>query len=199
MSPPSVGTPGAAYVLRDGSSVHVRPLRPDDRDELLRLLCAMSDESRYSRFFGGGTDLVRAAANGADVDFRHRFGLVATAPGQAGFVAHAMFVQTSPGRAEAAFEVRDDFQGRGLGSILLSRLAEYAASVHIDTLEASVLAGNQKMMDVFRDSGRLVFSHADHGVFSIDMTTRMVPGLGAKGPAQPRPTVPLLSGLRTVG
>ncbi len=162
-------------VLRDGSTVRIRPLRPEDYSELLRLLESLSLESRYFRFFGGGPNLTGAAKDWANVDYRGRFGLVATAGPNREIIAHALYIATQPGRAEAAFEVMDAYQGRGLGSILLGQLAEYAASVGIETFEASVLAGNRKMIEVFRDSGFPVRMHADSGVTMAEFPTSLTP------------------------
>ncbi len=165
----------ADVVLRDGSTVRIRPLRPEDYSELLRLLESLSQESRYFRFFGGGPNLAKAARDWANVDYRERFGLVATAGPNREIIAHALYMATQPGRAEAAFEVRDAYQGRGLGSILLGQLAEYAASMGIETFEASVLAGNRKMIEVFRDSGFPVHTHADSGVTMAEFPTSLTP------------------------
>ena len=161
----------ADVVLRDGSTVHVRPLRPEDKDELLRMLEGLSDQSRYFRFFGGGPDLDRAAADFADVDYQRRFGLVATAGPKHEMVAHALYISGSPGRAEVAFEVREDYQGRGVGSILLGQLAEYAASAGIEAFEASVLRANGKMIDVFRDSGFPLRKRMDEGIIVAEFPT----------------------------
>jgi acetate---CoA ligase (ADP-forming) len=57
------------------------------------------------------------------------------------------------GRAEVAFLVRDDFQGRGLSTLLLERLAGIAAGIGFVGFEAEVLSENQAMINVFRDSG----------------------------------------------
>lgn len=48
-------------VLRGGGTVDVRPVAPADAEPLTAFLGAMSDQSRYLRFFGGGVDLGRAA------------------------------------------------------------------------------------------------------------------------------------------
>jgi acyl-CoA synthetase (NDP forming)/GNAT superfamily N-acetyltransferase len=161
----------ADVVLRDGSTVHIRPIRPADENQLLRLLEGLSDQSRYFRFFGGGPNLPRLAADFADMNYRSRYGLVATAGPKQEIVAHALYMTTAPGRAEAAFEVQDAYQGRGVGSILLGQLAEYAASVGIDTFEASVLNANRKMLDVFRQSGFPLRTRMDDGLIFDEFPT----------------------------
>ena len=99
--------------LRDGSTVHVRPARPDDRDALLDFLTALSPDSRRFRFFSLGTNLQTAATWAAEVDYEKRYGLVATSGPDQHVVGHAAYELTDGDRAEVAFEVADEFKGMG--------------------------------------------------------------------------------------
>ena len=92
---------------------------------------------------------------GSRVDYEHRFGLVATSGAAHRIVGHAGYELTNGDRAEVAFEVADDFQGRGLGTILLVHLAEAAEEQGVAIFEASVLPENYRMAEVFRESGFL--------------------------------------------
>ena len=80
------------------------------------------------------------------------------------------------GPAEVAFVVRDDHQGRGLGSILLEHLAAAARERGMRRFEAEVLAENNQMVRVFRDAGYQVSREFADGVlhleFDIDPTER---------------------------
>jgi len=175
-SPSAALYPGhreADVVLRDGRTVRVRPLRPEDHDLLLELLRGLSAESRYFRFFGGGANIERAAADWARVDYHERFGLIALAGTSQQVIGHALYVVTTPGQAEVAFEVADEYQGLGLGSILLGELAEYAASAGVRAFEASVLPDNRRMIEVFTDSGFRVRTRRDAGVVSADFPTSL--------------------------
>jgi len=165
----------ADVVLRDGSTVRVRPVRPDDRAALLALFRSLSETSRARRFFAGVSDrfLEEAAHRLVDVDYVSRFGLVATAGPEQELIGHACYIQTGPQRAEVAFTVADAFQGRGLGTILLGQLAEIGASNGIREFEADVLPENHPMIDVFRQSGFPVevAVHRDgiHAVFPTEL------------------------------
>jgi hypothetical protein len=64
-------------VLRDGATVQVRPIRPDDEARLLSFLRLLSPDSRLLRFFSAGVDLSAAAQRDANVDYGRTFGLVA--------------------------------------------------------------------------------------------------------------------------
>src|SRR5688500_9645180 len=80
----------ADVALRDGSTIHVRPVRHEDEAAIAELLRGLSEESRYLRFFSGGANLERAAEEAARVDHRNRLGLVATAGADGRVVAHAI-------------------------------------------------------------------------------------------------------------
>jgi len=142
-------------VLRDGSTVKVRPIEPDDEERLLDFFRSLSEESRWLRFFSFIKDKLLAAEahREATVDQMRTFGLLAMTGGNDRVVGHALCSAVEEDRGDAAFAVADDYQGRGLGTILLGQLAQVAASNGIRVLEADVLASNHKMVGVFRRSG----------------------------------------------
>src|SRR5688500_16892631 len=157
----------ADVVLRDGSTVHVRPVRPrDDREALKKFLDRLSPDSRSLRFFSLGVNLDGAAQWAADVDYQRRFGLVALGGRRQAIVGHASFNRDDPDddRAEVAFEVADAYQGNGLGTILLAHLAEAAQEQGVSVFEAEVLPHNHRMVEVFRESGFAVRTRSDPDV-----------------------------------
>jgi acetate---CoA ligase (ADP-forming) len=139
-------------ILRDGSAVRVRPLEAGEEPALLRLVESLSADSLYARFFGIPTP-ERAVASLADCARPGDVALVAQGGADRSIVAHAGAFRLGPDRAEAAFLVADEWQGRGLGSVLLSRLAVAARQRGIATLVAEVLPGNEAMLAVFERSG----------------------------------------------
>jgi predicted CoA-binding protein len=68
-------------------------------------------------------------------------------------IAAASYTAVSADCAEAAFAVADTFQGKGLGTLLLERLAALAERAGIRRFQATTLASNTQMLEVFRDSG----------------------------------------------
>jgi GNAT superfamily N-acetyltransferase len=136
----------------------------------------LSERSRALRFHGalGDAALVRSATQAAHVAEGDIFGLVATSGADERIVGHALYAPLHEGRAEVAFTVADDFQGRGLGTILLGQLAEIACSRGLHTFEAHVLPDNHSMLAVFRESGFPVRTHAGPGeiraTFPIELT-----------------------------
>jgi acetyl coenzyme A synthetase (ADP forming)-like protein len=161
----------ADVALRDGSTVHVRPARPDDREALLAFLRELSAESRRLRFFSPGVNLSSAADWASAVDYEQRYGLIATSGKHHRIVGHAAYERTDGDRAEVAFEIADDYQGRGLGSILLAHLAEAAQEKGVEVFEATVLPDNYKMAEVFRESGFAPQIRSNPDLLAIDFPT----------------------------
>ena len=113
--------------LRDGSTVHVRPVRSGDREPLQTFFEGLSESSRAFRFFSGGADMSSATGIAVDVDYADHYGLVATRDEPTHVVGHGMaYTRSGRERAEVAFAIADELQGHGLGTILLAHLAELA-------------------------------------------------------------------------
>jgi acetate---CoA ligase (ADP-forming) len=140
-------------VLRDGSTVRVRAMRPDDDKALLGLFTSLSEESRWLRFFSPTKGAALAAEAHRETNLDHTFGLLALSGPDERVVGHAFFAALDEHRAEVAFTIANDFQGRGLGTILLGQLAEVAEANNIQMFEAEVVAANHAMLHVFRESG----------------------------------------------
>src|SRR5215204_3914387 len=128
----------ADVVLRDGSTVNVRPVRAEDAPAVRAFFERLSPRSIALRFFCGFPDLDRAAGWETEPD--------------------------RPGRAEVAFAIADAMQHNGLGTILLGQLIEAAAQAGVAVLSAEVLPQNQHMLHVFGDSGIPVTTHTLPGV-----------------------------------
>ncbi len=165
-------------MLRDGSTVHVRPVRPGDREALKTFLERLSPDSRSLRFFSLGVNLDGAAEWAADVDYDLRFGLVALSGTRQAVVGHATWNRsdTADDRAEVAFEIADAYQGNGLGTLLLAHLAEAAEERGVSVFEAEVLPHNHRMAEVFRQSGFAVRTRSGPDVLRIEFPTEMSEG-----------------------
>ena len=158
--------------LRDGSTVHIRPVRADDRARVLSFLKAMSAESLYFRVFG--TANVESLTDWSmNVDYADRYGVVATTGADEDVVAHAGYVRTNEHSAEVAFEVADALHGYGIATIMLAHLAGVAARNGIAKFRAVVMADNYKMAEVFRDSGFPTSLNFSKGVSTITMPTEL--------------------------
>lgn len=158
-------------VLRDGSTVAVRPVRAEDEHAIAAFFAALSLESRVFRFFAAVANVDSLAATMARVDYRSRYGIVATSGAGDAIVGHAMYVEISPRKAELALAVADAYQGRGLGTILLGQLAEAAAAAGFDVLEAIVKPENHRMLDLLRESGFPVVARSEPGEVHAEIPT----------------------------
>jgi acetate---CoA ligase (ADP-forming) len=162
----------ADVVLRDGSTVHVRPVRADEGEQIRTFLEGLSPESIGFRFFGA-PDLNWVTAWSVDVDYADRFALVAVHGATPAIVAHAAYVRTHDDRAEVAFLVADSFHGQGIATILLAHLASIAEVHGITTFTAEVLPHNHKMIEVFRESGFRVDMRATPDAIAIELPTSL--------------------------
>lgn len=173
----------ADVVLADGSTTHVRPIRPDDADALQAFHVAQSERSTYLRFFAHlerlpDRDLHRLVT----VDHVDRVALVAVATDAddveriIGVARYDRLVGEAPEEAEVAFNVSDAHQGRGIGSVLLEHLAAAARERGVRRFVADVLPQNGRMIAVFREAGYAVTQQTEDGVvsvgFDIDPTDR---------------------------
>jgi acetyl coenzyme A synthetase (ADP forming)-like protein len=143
----------ADVALRDGSIAHIRPIRAEDEPHLLAFLLDLSADDRRMRFFSLANDLARTVHDKVDVDYVHSLGLVATVGSPERMVGHALYAPAGDARAEVAFAIAAEYQGRGLATMLLGQLADAAAANGIDTFEAIVLPENRRMLSVLRESG----------------------------------------------
>ena len=128
----------ADVLLRDGRPCHMRPIRSEDADALAQFHRSLSPETVYYRFFAPYPELSeRDLERFTNVDYVDRLALIATQNQQ--IVGVGRYDRVDSHSAEIAFTIRDDHQGRGLGSVLLEHLAAAARENDIDRFVAEVL------------------------------------------------------------
>jgi RimJ/RimL family protein N-acetyltransferase len=139
------------------TSLRVRPLGPDDREPLAAAFEALSPESRYQRFLGPKPRLsARELTALTDLDHLDRDALAAFEAGSGRLVAVARYAVHPDGhdRADIAVTVLDDWQGRGLGTMLARAIVHRAESSGIARLTATTFADNARCRALL---GRLGF------------------------------------------
>ena len=142
---------GASVVLRDGSRVRLRPGHRSDRELLLRGFERLSPESRYRRFLAAMPELSEEVVRYLTEVDHHDHEAIAALDEQTGEgVGVARYVRDPqrPDVAEFAVTVIDDWQEKGLGTLLLEVLGARARAAGISSFTALMLASNQEMMDV---------------------------------------------------
>src|SRR6185437_14404576 len=158
-------------VLRDGSTVRIRAMQSSDEAGLYSLLTSLSEESRWLRFYCLQNSAGLAAEARREINLDHTFGLIACSGAEERVVGHAFYVGIDEQRAEVAFTIANDFQGRGLGTLLLCQLADVATANGIKVFEAEVVAANHAMLHVFRESGFPIEVNASAGQLHVVFPT----------------------------
>jgi acetate---CoA ligase (ADP-forming) len=156
-------------VLRDGTTLRIRPVRPDDDNGLLELFRRMSEQSLYYRFMSVPRLDLQQIAKLSQVDYDQQFVMVGECGAPLAAVAGYYRNDRDGSRAEVAFAIPDALQGRGIGTRMLERLAEIARERGLRAFDAYVLGENRRMMDVFLESGFEVSQVLEHGVFHVSL------------------------------
>jgi acetyltransferase len=144
---------GLGERLRDGTTLRIRPLRPEDRPILHDIAAHMSQEDLRLRFFTPVKGLTEAvAARLSQLDNHRELALLAERDGMAVAVAH-FFADPDKSRAEFAIAVRSDWKRRGVGYLLMTRLIDIARQGDIGEFVAEVLRENEPMLQMCRKLG----------------------------------------------
>jgi RimJ/RimL family protein N-acetyltransferase len=152
--------------LRDGGRLHVRAIRADDTGRLTAFHRKLSPESIIFRFFRYVPELLpKDAERFTHVDYENRMALVATTGEGDGeeILGVVRYDRTGPDTAEVAFVVDDHWQGHGIATALLHRLAAYARDRGFTTFVALTMGNNIRMIEVLRNSGFPCTSRVESG------------------------------------
>ena len=165
--------------LKDGTIVTVRAVRPDDGDKIHKAFKSLDRATVYSRFFGYKADVTEAElAHITGVDFERDVALLVTiGSGEdemviGGVSYFAVDSDVPGGSAELAFTVEEEYQGQGIASSLMRRLAEIARQKGLGQLEAEVLTANLPMLNVFHDSGLPMTLRQDDDIVHVTLSLR---------------------------
>lgn len=145
-----------SLIMRDGSTAAIRPAEPTDATLLQQFVSRLSPESRRHRFFSESLPPVEAVASLChSSDPCSQFTLIVTRmwEGQQHIIAAGSYWAKDAQTAEVAMAVDDGFHGKGLGTLLLERLAIVAIRHNYSHLWAVTHADNLAMREVFRESG----------------------------------------------
>jgi acetyl coenzyme A synthetase (ADP forming)-like protein len=167
-------------ILRDGGSILVRAVTPEDKPLLLELFRRLSPTSVRHRVFGVKTQLSEKELTYlTELDFVKHVGLAAMLRehGEERMIGVGRYHRIHAAAAEAgaaaevAFAVVDEHQGRGIGTVLLEHLARAARAQGIEQLHAEVMGDNAQMMHVFAESGFAVHSSLESAVYHVAFPT----------------------------
>jgi RimJ/RimL family protein N-acetyltransferase len=156
--------------LRDGAQIEIRPIGPDDREELAAGMRRLSPESRYRRFFTPASELSETQLTYlTEVDHHDHEALVALDPETGHGIGVARFVRSPADAetAEVAVAVADSWQGRGVATALLDRLSERARTEGVRRFSADILAENRPMLELIGELGDAHVIERDRGTVAV--------------------------------
>ncbi len=163
---------GAPVALRDGSQVRVRQGHRSDMELLQRGFEHLGPESRYRRFLSPVPELTEAMARFlTEVDHHDHEAFIALDVETGEGIGVVRYVRIAERRdaAEFAVTVVDDWQRRGLGTLLLEVISARARAEGITTLTALILAYNRATMELLNSFGPVRIVDRDSGTLEIEM------------------------------
>ncbi|CAN5263232.1 hypothetical protein BH09MYX1_BH09MYX1_17850 [soil metagenome] len=145
------------HVLRDGTKIVLRHIRPEDAAELRRGFSELSPESRYRRFFGALRPLDdRTLAYLTDVDGDAHVAIIAVTESldlksERGVgIVRFVRLEGDDEAAEVAVTVVDDMQRKGLGTLLSHVAIRAARERGIKRFKGEVLVENAALVEALR-------------------------------------------------
>lgn len=162
-------------VLRDGATALVRVARPEDREGLREFFDRLSPESKRRRFFSESAPsptLIELLCDCSDPSTRLTLVVLRTVKGKPAIIATGSYLARDAASAELAIVVEDAFQGRGLGTLLLERLAILAVRHGLTRLWALTLAENRRIIEVLRHSGFPIRERVEGGYVEVDLSVK---------------------------
>ena len=192
---PQDSAEAGGVILRDGTTATLRPVEPADASLLRAFVENVSKEARLRRFFGD-VPVEVASAHLLESHPPERLALLVLTGEEPRVIAHGEYIRNAPDSdaAEVAFLVDDAYQGRGVGSLLLERLALVAARHGVRSFYAPTEAGNRAMRGLFRSSGFPVREERDGG--TVEVSFSILPNRESVTRASARERVATVASLR---
>jgi acetyl coenzyme A synthetase (ADP forming)-like protein len=160
-------------ILRDGSTAAVRIATSQDAGRLAEFFKSLSPESRHHRFFSAGLpspELVHSLCDSSKPEVLLTLLITRQMSGDERIVAAGSYIAKGEKSAEIAMAVQDEFQGKGIGTQLLERLALLAARSGFSRFWAVTQVDNRSMIDVFHHSGFQLTDKADGPYLELDFS-----------------------------
>ena len=154
-------------LLTDGTTMEIRPARPQDAEAVRAMHAAMSPDNMYLRFFSMSPRAAEQEAKRVcrEPDSDHAALLAWQDDRLVGVAAYEP--AGNPGVAEVAFAVPDDMHGRGIASLLLEHLVWQARQHDLRAFTAETLGENSAMLRVFADAGLPVKRRIAEGMVEL--------------------------------
>lgn len=156
-----------------GFHLFLRPVKITDEPLLKDFFYSLSDKSLHRRFMSWRTDIPHERLQDfVIIDYTKEISILAIIGSQENEIILGLGqygVDEATHSAEVAVAVRDDYQGRGIGSELLSYLTYLAKREGLLGFTAEVLVENRPMLQVFEQGGFDITRQAEAGVYHLKM------------------------------
>ena len=159
-------------VLKDGTKVTIRPIKPTDEVLLQDFFYSHSEEAIYRRYFHSVHAMPHSKAQAlVNVDYKNSMAFVATI-GDIGFekiigVARYAVDKSNPDMVEVAYIVHEDYQKKGLGTLLQQKLEQYAEKMGFKGVVGYLFQDNMAMLKTFAKRGPYHGEVEDAGVIKV--------------------------------
>jgi acetyltransferase len=158
--------------LRDGTTVTVRPVRPEDEPAHSEFISRLSPEDSHFRFFHYVRSMPHTQlARLTQIDYDREMAFVATRGGPDGRPETLGVVRTVADpeneTAELSIVIRSDLKRRGLGAALMRKAVDYCRSRGTRTVAGDVLGGNESMLQLARALGFTVAKTEEEGIVRV--------------------------------
>jgi acetyl coenzyme A synthetase (ADP forming)-like protein len=168
-------------ILKDGSSIFLRPIRASDARSWLGFIGRLSPYDKYLHFQHTAKGMnLDDAVRFCTVDYKDTFAFVAEVLREPDIdiVATGKYCRLPDlHSAEVLFVVEHGYQGRGLGTAILEQLANVARENGIDTFEADTISGDERAASIFKSYGFNITGEiqagVNHVVFPITRTEKI--------------------------
>lgn len=155
--------------LKDGSSVFIRPVRPEDEELYRKFFETVAPEDLRLRFFAPVKEFTHAfLARLVQLDYSRAMAFAAVEPAS-GEILGAVRLHADPDHrtGEYAIIVRSTLKGRGLGWVLMKRIIDYARVDGIETIKGEVLKENTTMLDMCQALGFTIRTSPDDDAIAV--------------------------------
>ncbi|HTT53709.1 MAG TPA: GNAT family N-acetyltransferase [Streptosporangiaceae bacterium] len=160
--------PSTYALLTDGTTVEIRPPRPDDLNAVWDMHTQMSTQNLYLRFFGVSTAAAEQEARRiCRPPAPDRGALLALLDGRLIGCGSYELIDTGSQSAEVALSVADDMHNRGIGTLLLEHLVSLARARGVRVFVAETLTENALMLQVFANAGLRAHRALQNGVYEV--------------------------------
>ena len=184
-------------ILRDGTTATVGIAHPEDKGMMVEFFASLSQASNLRRFFsftGPNEKTIEFFCDSSNPRAQLSLIVMRQLERGPGIIAVGTYAARDETTAEIAFTVDDHFQGKGLGTLLLERLALLAVRNGFIRFWAVTNAENQPMLDVFRNSGFDCRTKMDGQFIEVDLS--VIPNQSSVARSELRDRVSTAASLR---